>query len=187
MSSCALSMSVERGTVFRSTRSIPTFAASFSNTLLAYKVKRIIGILGKICLNTGATSKPFRPDIERSKITTSGLIRLASSMASFPFSASPHLLKPSDRKAVASIFRIGAWSSTTKTVLPNPRLRGSLSTSKRLSFSGAKNSASLRASHRESYGQSGISRKLHRMVRDVFLLTKSRCHPRSILALFALH
>src|SRR5579862_1063832 len=55
-------------------------------------------------------------------------------MASIPFSASQHGLKPSDRKADASSFRIGALSSTTKTVLPSPRLRGSVSTSKSPSF-----------------------------------------------------
>jgi hypothetical protein len=124
MSSCALSMSVRRGIVFGRTTVIPTLAASISNNLLAYRVKRIIGTFGKIFLNADDATKPLMPGIDKSIVIKSGLICWASSMASIPFAASPHVLKPSDRNAVASNFRIGALSSTTKTVLPIPRLRG---------------------------------------------------------------
>jgi hypothetical protein len=41
-----------------------------------------------------------------------------------PFSVSVHLLKPSDKKAAATIVRIGALSSTIKTVLPAPCFLG---------------------------------------------------------------
>ena len=123
-------MSVQRGTVFNRTRFIPTLAASISNSSLAYKLKRIIGTFGKIFLKADDATKPLIPGIDKSIVITSGLICWASSMASVPFAASPHVLKPSDRNAAASNFRIGALSSTTKTVLPIPRFPGSVSTSK---------------------------------------------------------
>ena len=127
-------MSLSSGSVFDRTTLMPTLAASSSNNLLANKVKRIIGTFGKSFFNADDATKPLMPGIDKSIVIRSGLIRRASSMATVPFSASPHVLKPSDRKAAANNFRIGALSSTTKTVFPIPRLRGSISTSKKSFF-----------------------------------------------------
>jgi len=129
-----MSMSVESGAVFERTKLTPALAASISNNLFAYRVKRIIGTLGKSFLSADAATKPLMPGIDKSIVITSGLTLWASSTASVPFSASLHVLKPSDRKAPASVFRIGGLSSTTKTVLPNPRLRQSVSTCKKSFF-----------------------------------------------------
>src|SRR4029077_11941557 len=119
-------MSVERGTVFGRTRLTPALEAVAFDRKSPYRVNRMIGVVGKILRSSDAAVMPFITGIVRSKVITSGLICLASSTASLPFSASPHVLKPSDKKAEASILRIAALSSTTKTVLPAPRFLESL-------------------------------------------------------------
>jgi hypothetical protein len=108
---------------------MPALEAVDVDRLSPWTVNRIIGVFGKTLRSSDAAVKPFMTGIERSKVITSGLICPATSIASLPFSASAHVLKPSDKKAAASNFRIVALSSTTKTVLPAPRFLGSLSIS----------------------------------------------------------
>src|SRR5579862_846817 len=149
-----MSTSVHRRAVFERTTLTPTLAASISNSLLAYKVKRIIGTFGKIFLSADDATKPLMPGIDKSIVIKSGFICWASLTASVPFSASPHVLKPLDRKAVVRSFRIGALSSTTKTVLPSPRLRGSLSTSRKSFFQCALHFASVSQEFRDGVQES---------------------------------
>lgn len=87
---------------------MPKFAASISKFLFAYKVKRIIGTFGKSFLSTDDASKPFMLGIDKSIVIISGLIFLASSIASLPSAAFPQVLKLSDRNAFASSSRIGS-------------------------------------------------------------------------------
>jgi len=101
INSCALSMSVERRTVLGRTRFTPAREAAVFGRLFPYKVSRMIGVLGKTLRTSDAAVRPFMTGIERSKVITSGLNCLATSIASLPFSASAHVLKPSDKKAAA--------------------------------------------------------------------------------------
>ena len=98
INSCALSTSVDRGTVFSKTRLIPDLDASVCDRLCPYNVKRIIGICGSNFRSSGADCNPFITGMERSKTITSGLLCFAAPIASWPFSASTHVLKPSDRR-----------------------------------------------------------------------------------------
>jgi len=90
--------------VFRSTRFTPDSEATASDRKSPYRVNRIIGVAGKIFRSLDAAVKPFMTGIERSKVMTSGLICVAASTASLPFSASTQVLKPSDKKSGSKHF-----------------------------------------------------------------------------------
>jgi hypothetical protein len=122
-------MRVIRGVVFPSTTFTPAFCASTFSRLSTYNVNKMIGVLGKSFRSSDAAVKPFITGIDKSRVITSGLSSLATSRASWPFAASAQVLKPSDKKAFASILRIAALSSTTRTVFPTPGFRGSTSIS----------------------------------------------------------
>jgi hypothetical protein len=122
---CALSTSSSRGTFFARTMSTPASEASFFDRLSACKLNKMIGMFRNIFRSLDAAFKPFITGIERSRTITSGLIRLATSMACLPFSASPQVSKPLDKKAATRIFRITVVSSATSAVLPSTRLLGS--------------------------------------------------------------
>src|SRR5258706_13037781 len=127
---------MERGSVFESTRLTPVLEISDLERVSPYKVKRMIGIFGRTFRSSDAACKPFMRGMERSRGITSGLIRCASSIASLPSFASAQVLKPSDKKAVASFVRIAELSSTTSTVLPHHRFLGSDAISTKAQFRG---------------------------------------------------
>jgi len=101
-------------------RSTPTWEGSTLSKAVPYIVKRIIGVRGRSCRSLGAVCKPFMTGIDRSRIIMSGLIRSATAIPSSPSPASAHVVKPSDKKAFTTAFRISGLSSTIRTVFPSP-------------------------------------------------------------------
>src|SRR6266851_9819221 len=103
---------------FETIAETPTEWASSSENTSQYSLKTISGTAGINLLRTLAASMPFITGIERSSTIKSGCSSCAFSIASRPFSASPHTSKSaSDVNNSQSARRIISTSSTTKTDL----------------------------------------------------------------------
>jgi len=104
------------GLDFVETLLTPAAKAASARFDVANDVYIRIGILGIIARNTRAASKPFITGIERSSTIKSGFNLWACSIATRPFSASPHtstLGCDSSTRVTARLTAI--WSSTIST------------------------------------------------------------------------
>jgi hypothetical protein len=86
-----------------------------------------MGVVGKCCLMSFATSKPSVPAMLMSKRITSGFSAMAFRTASSPRTASKHSISPRDCRSLPVTFRRASWSSDIRTRMdaPTPDLRGS--------------------------------------------------------------
>src|SRR5215469_6284569 len=94
---------------------MPTAAAAFTSSLDRCSVSITIAVLGERQVISRAASRPLMTGMSQSKITTSGCKALTFSIATRPFSASPHIFNSGFCSMYERIkLRMRALSSTIR-------------------------------------------------------------------------